>query len=193
MTQRIGTVQQTQRQQTKFRVLIKTALIALCASALLALSARLSVPVPFSPVPISMQTFAVLLMGGFLGSRVAAYSTLTYLADATLGLPVLAGGLSNPLWFCGPKAGYLIGFVVAAFVIGKLVERRPHMGLFGWLLTLTVGSATILLLGWSWLSWFLGPQTAFAMGVMPFLIGDVYKIVSAACLMRGYALYTHRK
>ncbi len=99
------------------------AALILGASLLIALSARIAVPVPFSPAPITGQTLAVLLVGALLGSRRGALSVLAYLAEGAMGLPVFAGGGAGILWLLGPTGGYLFGFIAAAFVTGWLAER----------------------------------------------------------------------
>ncbi|MDB6080863.1 MAG: BioY protein [Chlamydiia bacterium] len=180
--------QLTLTSQNQMQTLIKNAIKVLCGSAFLALMSQLSIPLPFSPVPLSMQTFAVFLLGAFLGPRIGALSVIAYLAEGSAGLPVFAGGLTNPLWFCSARTGYLIGFVIAAFVIGKTYEYRPQMGFFSSLLTMASGAVTILAVGALWLSIFVGPQAAITMGVLPFLIADSIKIVAAACIAQGFAL-----
>src|SRR5262245_5158687 len=95
----------------------------LLGSIFLALMSQLAVHLPYTTVPFTMQTLGVFLLGGILGSKQGALSVLTYLAQGTVGLPVFAGGVANPRWFCDPKAGYLISFTLAAFLIGKAIEK----------------------------------------------------------------------
>lgn len=152
----------------------------LAGSILLALIAQVTIPLPNTPVPISLQTFGVFLVALTLGSKKGTAAILTYLIQGSLGFPVFAGGYSNALWFLGPKAGYLIGFVLAAWIIGKLSEIKPHRSFLSTLGMLAVGEIVILIPGALWLSAFVGYSNALAMGVTPFLIGDVVKILAAA-------------
>lgn len=149
-------------------------------SILLALVAQLSIPLPFTPVPISLQTFAIFLLALTLGSKKGTASVIAYLVQGTLGLPVFAGGLANTAWLMGPRAGYLIGFVLAAWIVGKLVENKPERSLLYTLGALLVGELAILVPGALWLAAFVGYGNAFALGVAPFLIGDMIKLVAAA-------------
>lgn len=95
--------------------------LVVAGSVLIALLAQLEIPL--QPVPITGQTFGVLLVGALLGSRLGAVTVLTYLAWGAIGLPVFAGGISGPARLVGPTGGYLVGFVGAAFLVGWLSER----------------------------------------------------------------------
>ena len=97
--------------------------MAFAGSLLLALLARLSIPVPFSPIPITGQTFGILFLGALLGSRIGALSVIMYIMEGTIGLPVFAGGSIGFLYLLGPTGGYLIGFIPAIYLIGYLSER----------------------------------------------------------------------
>lgn len=152
----------------------------LAGSILLALTAQVAVPLPFTPVPVSLQTFGVALLAITLGSRKAPLAVLAYLAQASMGLPVLAAGRVNPAWLFGPNAGYLIGFVVASFVVGKLLEKSPKASFGKNWLTLSLNEITILAVGSVWLSFFVGWENSLAMGVIPFLPGALLKITMAA-------------
>lgn len=163
----------------------KTVAIAIAGSAFLALMSQLAIHLPFTPVPVTMQTLAIFLLGAFLGSRNGALSVIAYLAEGTCGLPVFAGGIANPLWFCGPKAGYLIGFVLAAYTIGKIIEKRPNLGFLSLLGAILASEAIILSCGALVLSLFLGVANAVTAGILPFLAGACYKVVSASLLIRG--------
>jgi biotin transport system substrate-specific component len=154
-------------QENKF---LMSVLQVLGGSIFLALVSQISVP--FIPVPMSMQTLAVFTLGLTLGSRKAALAVAAYLVQGTLGLPVFAGGLSLPLWFMGPRAGYLIGFVAAAFIAG-LAKDKNKTALLG---ALVAADATILGMGGALLSLFTGLEQAYWAGVYPFLMGDATKI-----------------
>lgn len=155
-------------------------LMALCAQ----------VAVPMVPVPMTLQTFAVLLAGAVLGGGRGAAAVLLYLALAALGLPVLSDGGSGLAPFTGPTAGYLFAFPVAAFVAGEIgrrpVFRKPPPGL-----ALMVGAHLfILAAGTLWLAVSLGASDAVAHGFAPFLIGAVVKsvaVVACAAALRRLA------
>lgn len=142
-------------------------------SLLLAVLARISIPV--GPVPVSLQTLGVLFLGMTLGSKEATLSVLLYLAEATMGLPVLAMGISKPLWMFGTTSGYLLGFVPAAYLAG-MAKNTFKSALFYYSLSLSV----ILLSGTAVLSFMIGLNNAIAFGLMPFLIGDALKVLFAA-------------
>lgn len=104
------------------RVLLLTRIIL--GSCLIALCAQIRIPLPFTPVPITLQTLAVMLVGGALGSRNGALSVLLYLAESMLGLPVLSGFRIDPLALFSPVGGYLVGFVFQAYLTGWFVENQ---------------------------------------------------------------------
>ena len=159
--------------------LLARAALVLGLSLLLALSARVSVP--FWPVPMTMQTLAVLVIAGLAGPRLASGAMLAYLAEGALGLPVFAGTHGIGLaYLAGPTGGYLIGMLAAAAVVGALARRvagRP-VALLG---VMTLGSLLVYAAGAAWLSVYVGPAKALALGVVPFLAGDAVKTALAAC------------
>lgn len=161
-------------------VVVDALLVVLC-SALVGMGAQVSIPLPFTPVPVTGQTFAVLLTGMLLGSRRAAVAMLLYLAEGAVGLPVFAGGAAGAAVFAGKTAGYLLAFPLAAFATGLLAERgwdrKPWTAALGMFL----GSLVILSLGALVLSAFVGGvRSGFALGFLPFLPGDVVKTALAA-------------
>ena len=158
----------------------RRALLVLGASLLVALAARVTIPLPFSPVPITGQTFAVLLVGALLGSRAGAAAMLAYLAEGAVGLPVFAGARGGPGVLIGPTAGYLYGFVAAAFVTGWLCERGWDRRVATAALAMLVGNAVIYLFGLPWLAFFVGPDRVLTAGLLPFIPGDLFKVVLAA-------------
>ncbi|MFO7679213.1 MAG: biotin transporter BioY [Chloroflexota bacterium] len=147
-------------------------------SLLVALAAQIEIPM--WPVPVTMQTFAVLLVGGLLGSRLGAMSLLLYLAEGALGLPVFAGGAGSVLHFAGPTAGYLFGFVAAAFVAGWLCERGWSRKVETAVFAMFLGTAAIYLFGLPWLAQFTGWDKVLQLGLIPFIPGDVLKVILAA-------------
>lgn len=158
---------------------VHNVVLVLVGTALIALSARAAIPLPFSPVPVTLQTFTVLLAGLLFGSRLGALTLLVYLAEGLVGLPVFAFGLGGPAAFLGPTGGYLVGFVFAAAVAGWLAEhgwdRRRHTTF----LAMLIGNLVIYLFGVAWLSHLLPLRDALVQGVLPFLPGDLAKIAMA--------------
>lgn len=155
-------------------------LVVLAGSALIALSAQVAVPLPFSPVPVTGQTFAVLLLGAALGATRGAAAVLAYLAEGAAGLPVFAGGLAGPAVLLGPTGGYLLGFLPAAWISGALAERGWDRRFPSTLAAMTLGDIAIFATGVPWLARFVGAENAIAFGLAPFLAGNAAKIVLAA-------------
>jgi biotin transport system substrate-specific component len=150
---------------------------------LTALAAQVTIPLPFTPVPISGQTFAVLLSGAALGSRLGATSQMLYWGLGALGLPFYAEAGGGWEHATGATAGYLVGFVVAAYVVGALAERRQDRTVATAIPAFLTGSVIIYLFGVSWLWYsvesFTTADQAIAAGLTPFVIGDIIKIVLA--------------
>lgn len=162
-------------------------------AALTALTARITIHLPFTPVPITLQTLAVVLAGLVLGARGGALSQLAYLGMIATGLPFDANGL-GPAAFFGPTAGYLIGFVPAAFVAGRLAEQFATQNWWGNFAAAVAGALTIYLVGASWLAVMLGSwQTAWTAGVAPFILIDLGKAAIAAGVAEsGKRLFAQR-
>lgn len=160
-------------------VLIRDIVLILGGSFLVALCAKIQAPT--WPVPITLQPFAVLLVAAALGSRRGALAMLAYLAQGAIGLPVFAmppyGGAA---YLLGPTAGFLIGFIPAAFVVGLLAERGWDRRIITAAAAMAVGQVIILAFGFFWLAPGLGIADAFKIAVVPFLLGDVFKILLAA-------------
>ena len=169
---------------------LRNAVLIVLFSLITAAAAQVSIPLPFTPVPITGQTFAVLLTGALLGSRLGALSLLLYLAEGAAGLPVFALGRSGLATLLGPTGGYLLAFPVAAFVVGWLAERGWDRRVFTTALAMLLGNLVIYAGGVPWLARFVGglPE-AVALGMVPFLPGDAIKLVLAALLLpTGWAL-----
>lgn len=164
--------------------------IALFA-ALTALTARVTIPLPFTPVPITLQVMAVLLAGLMLGPRAGAISQLVYLATIAAGLPLDAKALGLAS-LTGPTAGYLIGFLPAAFVTGWLAEELPATRASRFVAALA-GVTVIYIAGVAWLAPAVGGlRTAWMLGVAPFILIDLGKaLVAAAVAESGQALLSH--
>ncbi|MEZ0396708.1 MAG: biotin transporter BioY [Anaerolineales bacterium] len=154
--------------------------LILTGALLTAALAQVRLPLPFTPVPITGQTFAVLLVGATLGARRGALSLGLYTALGLAGLPVFAGGASGAAYALGPTGGYLLGFVAAAWVVGRLAESGLERSLRTSLLPFVSGTLVIYACGAGWLALSVGLTKALAWGVLPFLIGDAVKIALAA-------------
>ena len=155
------------------------ALIAV-ANLCLVLSAQAAVRLPFTPVPITAQTLAVLMAGALLGRRRGTLAVLAYLAEGAAGLPVFAGGAGGLPYMLGPTGGYLAGFLLAAYITGGLKDRGWERRPLSALAMLALGNLAIYLPGLLWLSRFVGPEKALALGFFPFLIGDALKLALGA-------------
>ena len=179
---------QALRLSTDARAVWHTLLHVLLGSIFLTACSQISIPL--HPVPMTLQTFGVFVLAMGQGGRLAALSVALYLVEATLGLPVLAGGYADPLWMIGPRAGYLIGFPIAAYVIGELCERDSRGSVLWTGFTIFCGQMIIYTLGVSWLSGFVGLKTAFALGVVPFIPTAFLKILAAVSIRKVFYLNT---
>ena len=159
---------------------MRDAFLIISGALLVALLAQVRIPLPFTPVPLTGQTFAVLLVGATLGSKRGAGSMMLYTVIGALGFPVFAGSAAGIAYLAGPTLGYLVGFVVAAFVIGKLAERGLERNLRTSLLPFFIGTLVIYAFGAGWLAILFGVEKALALGVLPFIVGDVIKLALAA-------------
>lgn len=169
--------------QVKAPTFLNTLFQILGGSLFLALCAQVEIPLPFSPVPISMQTLAVALVGAFLGKKKGALCVMTYLAESMMGLPVLAGGAIKPLALLGPTGGYLVGMIIQAYIVGWYYERRMGRHFTRDFLFNSVSGAVTLLVGCLWLAHFVGWENVLMMGCYPFLIGDALKSVVVTRIM----------
>lgn len=157
--------------------------ILLSFNLLLVASGWLSINVPFSPVPITAQTFGVLLIAMVLGRTRATVIVAAYLAEGAAGLPVFAGGAAGAQVLVGPTAGYLFGFLLAAYVVGYLADRGWDRSYLLSIISMTLGTALIFLCGLTWLSRFVPFGVILATGLVPFLPGAVFKIFSAFAIL----------
>ena len=157
--------------------------LVVAGSILLALSAQISINLPFSPVPITGQTFAVLFIAALLGSKRGTAAVLAYLAEGAAGMPVFAGGSGGAHVFVGPTGGYLIGFVFAAFLVGWLAQRGWDRRILTTIIALVLGNLVIYTMGVTWLGAMIGYDKALTAGLWPFIPGDLVKIGLAAVLL----------
>lgn len=150
--------------------------LVLGASILLGLFAHVVIPLPFSPIPIVLQVSLVLLLSVLLGSKKAVAAVLAFLGQGAMGLPVFAGGAAGIPFLCGPKAGYYFGYLIAAYVTGRLIEISGKKSLFHAALAMFAGNILIYLFGAAWLATFIGANQALLLGVAPFIVGDFVKV-----------------
>lgn len=160
--------------------------VAAVAAGTLILALSSHVEVPMVPVPMTMQTFAVTLVGALYGWRLGAITIVAWLAQAAIGFPVLAGGSGGLHHFAGPTAGYLFAFPIVGGLVGWLAER-------GWngkrvilaFAAALIGNALCLALGAIWLAGMIGLEQAIALGVTPFVLGGVLKSALAAAALKA--------
>jgi biotin transport system substrate-specific component len=158
-------------------------LLVIGASALIAIAAQVAIPLPFTPVPLTLQPLAVIFIGAALGSTRGAAAAALYLLEGFSGLPVFAQGHGGAIWLVGATAGYLYSYPFAAWLAGFVSERgwggSISRAVTGMLLALGV----IYLGGWSWLAMLTDARTAFAAGVAPFVLADIVKVAIGAALL----------
>ena len=157
--------------------------LLLLGTAFLAAAARIAIPLPFTPVPITAQTLAVLLIGALYGSRMGPATVLAYIAEGTAGLPVFASGHAGPGELVGPTGGYLVGFVLAAYLVGLIVERDGGRSILLTIAAFILGDAVLMLAGALWLTYLAGPTAAWTGGVLPFLPGEALKVAVATAVV----------
>ena len=171
------------------RSLVTKAVFVLAGTLILALASQIAVPMV--PVPITMQTFAITMIGALYGWRLGAVTVLAWLGEAAIGFPVLAGGAGGVAPFMGPTAGYLVSFPIIAALVGWLAER-------GWSGNRIVRSfiahlsANILCLaiGGAWLAALIGAEKGWLLGVAPFILGAVLKSALAAAVLKTIQVYS---
>jgi biotin transport system substrate-specific component len=172
---------------------LKMMVFASLFAALTAAGAYIQIPIPFSPVPVTLQVFFVLLAGSMLKSKWGGLSIIVYTMLGIAGLPVFAGGSSGIGVLFGPTGGYVIGFILAAYTVGKLSERVENADKSGLLinaLNMSAGVLVIYACGFIQLMFVseIGPGTALALGVVPFLPGEIVKTGVAAYIASTYKL-----
>jgi biotin transport system substrate-specific component len=159
---------------------LRGVLLAILGSIFVALCSQIFVPL--EPVPITMQTFAVLLIGAAYGWRLGAATLALYLLEGAVGLPVFAEMKAGYGVILGPTGGYLVGFVFAAALVGWLAERRWDRNVVLTGVAMVLGNLVIYALGLAWLWKFVGDKV-FELGILPFLVGDGLKIALAMALL----------
>jgi len=157
--------------------------LVFAGSAVIALAAQIAIPLPFTPVPLTMSPLAVLMIGIVLGSRRGAAAAVLYLLEGLSGLPVGAQGHGGPLWLIGPTAGYLYAYPFAAFIAGWFSERGWGSTIVRAFSAMLIALSVIYLGGWSWLAILVGPRAAFTLAIVPFVIADLVKIAIGAAIL----------
>lgn len=179
-------VESAARRLRSIEAIGRQALLAVAGSLFVSLCAQVAVYLPFSPVPVTGQTFGVLVVGALLGSRLGAAALLLYLAEGAVGLPVFSPG---PTWglarLLSPSGGYLLGFVASAWLVGRLGEAGWHRRLGTAVLSLLLGSVAIYVGGLVGLAIYFPLDKAVAVGVLPFLVGDALKVLVALGVIVG--------
>ena len=152
-----------------------------------ALGAYIRVPLPFTPVPITLQTFFVVLSGAFLGKKLGVASQISYIVFGALGIPVFQGYASGILHLAGPTGGYILGFIVSAFIVGILTEKnRSFSRIF---VSMLIGLLTIYFFGILWLviGFRLSILNALFLGMLPFIPGAIAKLVAASWVYNKFS------
>ncbi|MFS8562890.1 MAG: biotin transporter BioY [Rhabdochlamydiaceae bacterium] len=155
------------------------------ASCFIAICAQIKIPLYFTPVPFTVQSIAVMLVGAVLGSRKGALAILCYLGQGALGLPVWAGGAGGGIaYLLGPTGGYLMAYVIQVYMIGWFVEKFPQANLFKLVSVMALSICLQLSIGSLWLSRFVGLERCFLLGCFPFILGDAAKAFLVATSIR---------
>ena len=160
---------------------IRIVTLVIAGAALLTLSAKVNIP--FYPVPMTMQTFAVLVIGMAFGPSLAIGTVGFYLLLGALGLPVFSGTPERGIgwaYMVGPTGGYLLGFLVASGIVGVLAQQGWDRSFPKTLASMTLGMLVVYIFGFVWLAGLIGVEKAWTFGVQPFLVADVFKILLAA-------------
>ncbi|MGE0253832.1 MAG: biotin transporter BioY [Alphaproteobacteria bacterium] len=173
-------------QQQGMRDVLRLVVLALAGTALLVLSAKIKVP--FWPVPMTMQTFAVLVIGMAYGWRLGAATVVLYLLEGAVGLPVFTGTPERGIgvmYMYGPTGGFLLGFVVGAAISGWLAEQGWDRSVVRTLGAMLAGEVAMFVLGLAWLAHLFGASKAIEFGLAPFVWAEIFKIALAAAVMPG--------
>lgn len=164
---------------------VRNAILVMGLTGFTALAAQVAIPLPFTPVPLTLQTFAVLAGAAALGAERAVIAQVLYITLAVAGVPVLAGGASGHEVVIGATGGYLIGFVLASYVVGRMSSKGASTKSGKTALAFLAGSVLIYTLGAPWLAFTTGNTITWAVvnGVVPFLVGDLIKAVAAGAVL----------
>ncbi|BBM43598.1 BioY protein [Leptotrichia wadei] len=167
--------------ETKEKETFKNILLVLGGVAFLSIMSQILIPLPYTPVPISLGTFGVTLMALLYGRKLGTATILSYVAAGSLGAPIFAGGKAGSLF--SPTGGYILGYIAATIILGYLADRGVTKSYVKTILSLILSSAIILTLGSLVLSLFVPGKNAFMIGVLPFLPGDALKSTTVTLLL----------
>ena len=167
--------------EAKEKETFKNILLVLGGVAFLSIMSQILIPLPYTPVPISLGTFGVTLMALLYGRKLGTATILSYVAAGSLGAPIFAGGKAGSLF--SPTGGYILGYIAATIILGYLADRGVTKSYVKTILSLMLSSAIILTLGSLVLSLFVPGKNAFMIGVLPFLPGDALKSTTTTLLL----------
>lgn len=167
--------------EAKEKETFKNILLVLGGVAFLSIMSQVLIPLPYTPVPISLGTFGVTLMALLYGRKLGTATILSYVAAGSLGAPIFAGGKAGSLF--SPTGGYILGYIVATVILGYLADKGVTKSYVKTILSLMLSSAIILTLGSLVLSLFVPGKNAFMIGVLPFLPGDALKSTTTTLLL----------
>lgn len=159
-------------------------------SIVIGLFAKISIPLPFTPVPLATQPHVILLLALVLGSKRAALATAAFVLEGAMGLPVFAGGKSGLLALAGPTGGYILGYIAAAYIAGFVFEKAREKTIKTAFLSMAAGNLAIYAFGVGYLSTFVGFKSAIALGMLPFLLGDALKLLASSKLSTKYDFFS---
>jgi biotin transporter BioY len=177
-----NTVVDVFRPDEKISAALYDAIVVICGALILGLSAQVKVYLPISPVPITGQTFAVLMLAAMLGSRRGVLAVIAYLVEGIAGLPVFAGGMGLAT-LIGPTGGYLVGFIPVVYVVGRLAEMGWDRRVITTIAAMLAGEIVLYTFGVCWLAIMTDTKTALTVGLYPFIVGDILKVILAAAVL----------
>lgn len=157
-------------------------------TSLMSLGAFIRIPLPFTPVPITLQTLFVFLAGSFLGSTWGASSMILYLLLGTVGLPIFAGANCGILYLFGPTGGYLLGFIIAAWIMGYITSKKHNPSIKCLIIGFVLANSFVYIFGITQLMFWTGHGLAESLflGLVPFVPGDTIKIIIGILVIKGY-------
>ena len=167
--------------EAKEKETFKNILLVLGGVAFLSIMSQVLIPLPYTPVPISLGTFGVTLVALLYGRKLGTATILSYVAAGSLGAPIFAGGKAGSLF--SPTGGYILGYIIAVVILGYLADKGVTKSYVKTILSLLLSSAIILTLGALVLSLFVPGKNAFMIGVLPFLPGDALKSTTVTLLL----------
>ena len=177
--------------EAKEKETFKNILLVLGGVAFLSIMSQVLIPLPYTPVPISLGTFGVTLMALLYGRKLGTATILSYVVAGSLGAPIFAGGKAGSLF--SPTGGYILGYIIAVVILGYLADKGVTKSYVKTILSLLLSSAIILTLGALQLSLFLPGKNTFMVGVLPFLPGDALKSTAVTLLVPTLWKFIPRK